>query len=281
MPERQATIDAHGGAALQGRLFLPDGAPEAAVVLHGATGVPRDYYAPFAQWLAEDRGIACLIYAYRGTDDLSPASLRRSKVTMIDWGLHDQGAALAWLRARLPDAPLRVIGHSLGGFMTMLHPDAAAVTRITAVCAGPAWWRRAPAAERSRTFAFWHVLGPGAVALNGYLPGKALGLGQNMPAGVFRDWKRWCTNRDLHMPDWGGALPRPADPPFAGRLTLIGASDDEMIPPEVVRDLARFHPAASAVEYREMTPEAAGLRRLGHIGCFSPRARALWPMIAA
>ncbi len=54
-----------------------------------------------------------------------------------------------------------------------------------------------------------------------------------------------------------------------------------MIPPEVVRDLARFYPDASNVEYREMTPEAAGLRRLGHIGCFAPRAKAIWPMIAA
>lgn len=276
----EPTVIAAPDARLDARLFLPEGAPAAAVVLHGATGVPRDYYAPFARWMATERGAACLIYGYRGTGDLSPEAQRRSKVTMIDWGLLDQSAALSWLRARLPDAPLRVIGHSLGGFMTMLHKDAGAVAQLTAVCAGPAWWRRAPAAGRGRAFAFWHVLGPGAVTMRGYLPGKALGLGQNMPAGVFRDWKRWCTNRDLHMPDWGGALPRPVDPPFAGRLTLVGASDDEMIPPAVVRDLARFYPAARATEYREMTPEAAGLPRLGHIGAFAPRAKAIWPLIA-
>lgn len=279
MHEEPTVIEAPG-AHLDTRMFLPGGTPDAAVVLHGAAGVPRDYYAPFAQWMAQERGAACLIYGYRGTGDLSPAALRRSKVTMVDWGLHDQSAALSWLRARLPGAPLRVIGHSLGGFMTMLHKDAVAVAHRTAVCAGPAWRRRAPAASRRRTFAFWHALGPGAVAMTGYLPGKAPGLGQNMPMGVFRDWKRWCTNRDLHRSDWGGALPRPADPPFAGRLTLIGASDDEMIPPEVVRDLAGFYPAARITEYREITPEAAGLPRLGHIGAFAPRARALWPLIA-
>jgi predicted alpha/beta hydrolase len=280
MAEHHVTIDAAGAPALQGRLFMPGGAPKAAVVLHGATGVPRDFYAPFARWLAEDRGLACLIYAYRGTEDTSPEAMRRSKVAMIDWGLHDQSAALSWLREHVPEAPLRVIGHSLGGFMTMMHADAGAVTRLTAVCSGPAYWRRAPAATRPRTFAFWHLLGPMGIALRGYLPGKALGLGQNMPAGVFRDWKRWCTNRDLHMPDWGGALPRPTQPPFAGRLTLVGVSDDEMIPPPVARDLARFYPDASGHEYREITPGAAGLRRVGHIGPFAPRAKAIWPLIA-
>ena len=270
------------GAVLHGRLFQPGGAaPGEAVVLHPATGVPRDYYAAFAAWLAETQGAAVLIYAYRGCESAQdPAALRRSRVGMIDWGLHDQQAAMDWLRARFPGLGLRVIGHSLGGFMASLHTGIDAATRLTAVCAGPAYWKRARGAARRRAFAFWHGMGQAGVAFHGYLPGRLLGLGMDMPAGVYRDWRRWCTNRDLHMPDWGGALPRPAEPPFTGRLTLVSAADDDTIPTPVVEDLARFHPAAASVETRVMDPAAFGLRAIGHIGAFHPRSRAVWPMLA-
>ncbi|MGG7568141.1 alpha/beta hydrolase family protein [Rhodovulum sp. DZ06] len=270
-----------GGATLAGRLFLPAGAPVAAVVLHGAAGVPRDYYAAFAEWLARERGAAALIYAYRGCEARqSRSALRRSQVGMVDWALHDQGAALAFMAARFPGAELRVIGHSMGGFGTMLHGRADAVARLTAVCSGPALWTRARGAARAQAFGFWHGLGQAALMFHGYIPGKLFGLGADLPPNVYRDWRRWCTGPDLHKGDWGGALPMPADPPFSGRLTLVSAADDDTIPTAVVEDMARFYPGASGVETRVMDPAALGLESVGHIGGFSRRAAAAWPMIA-
>ena len=54
-----------GDGALSGRIYRPVVQPETVVVVNSATGVPRDYYKHFAQWLASDRDIACLIYDYR------------------------------------------------------------------------------------------------------------------------------------------------------------------------------------------------------------------------
>lgn len=54
-----------GPAMLSARLYRPVTEPETVVLLNSATGVPRDYYRHFAQWLVSDRGMACLTYDYR------------------------------------------------------------------------------------------------------------------------------------------------------------------------------------------------------------------------
>lgn len=262
-----------GDYALPARLHLPGDEPAAAYVLHPATGVPWDYYRPFAEWLAE-QGFAVLQYGYR-RDGRAPAALRRSRISMSDWGIADQNAALNALAERLPGVELRAIGHSLGGFMTMFHDRAHELASLTAVCSGPAYWRRTPWPQRLGVWAYWYVLGPAAVALLGYLPGRLLGGSEDIPAPAFREWKRWCTNPDLHRPEWGRTLPMPREDAFRGRLNLVAARDDTIIPPEVVRDLARFYPAARA----EFHVAEADKGPIGHLSIFRPRNAHHWPRL--
>lgn len=265
------------GYDLAARLFLPDGPAKIACVLHGATGVQRDYYAAFAVWVAEEKGAACLIYSYRDAG-LSPKRQRSSATDMKDWGIADQNAALNSPIGRFPGAEIRVIGHSLGGFMTMFHDRADRVARLNAICSGPAYWPRTPFPQMLGAFAFWYLIGPIATLIAGYLPEKAGGIGAAIPAPAFWQWRRWCTNRDLHMIDWGRSIARPDLTRFTGKLRLVAARDDWVIPPEVVRDLARFYPHADMVETAEMDPETAG-RPLGHLAAFRPSASAVWPVI--
>ncbi|RMD93365.1 MAG: hypothetical protein D6811_05060 [Alphaproteobacteria bacterium] len=267
------------GGTIAARLFAGDGPVARIHVLHGAVGVPRDFYAPFAQWLGSLPGEACLIYGYRGLGD-PPERLRRSTITLGDWGVVDQDHMLGWAASNFPRAELRVIGHSLGGFMTMFHADAGRIHTLTAVCSGPAWWRRTPRAHRHKAWLFWYVLGPLANRLRGYSDGRINGIGADLPIAAFEQWKRWCTNPDLHRPDWGGVLPEPDLSAFTGRLRLIAAADDWIIAPDVVRDLARFYPAAREVTFRSFTPAEAGAPALGHFGLFRRRASRAWPAIA-
>ena len=79
-----------GEAMLSARLYLPMYEPETVVVLNSATGVPRDYYRHFANWLASDQGMACLTFDYRDFGLSVTGRLRDSKVTMADWALVDR-----------------------------------------------------------------------------------------------------------------------------------------------------------------------------------------------
>src|SRR5690349_18334453 len=91
------------GVELPATLFDAD--PLAAVlVVASAMGVPRRYYRLFANDMAT-RGIATLIFDYRGIGEAA-ASVRDPRSTRFtDWGDRDLHAALELAYARYPGRP--------------------------------------------------------------------------------------------------------------------------------------------------------------------------------
>lgn len=274
------TIVTPDGWTLAGRLFQPgEGPPGIAIALHGATGVPRDYYAKFAAWLAQSRGAAVLIYDYRDCGESRRGHVRSARSDMGAWAVIDQATALDWLAARFPGAELEVMGHSLGGMGLPFHQGADRVRRMTTVATGPSHWRRHPINFIAKAVAFWFVLGPVATLILGYMPGRILGQGADLPAPAFWQWRRWCTTRGFYRNDWGKALPQPDLMRMKGDIRLVAIADDPMIPPAVVRDHAAFFPAAT-VTHVVVTPQQAGVKAIGHLRVFSERCKAAWPLLA-
>ncbi|MBB6251772.1 alpha/beta hydrolase family protein [Nitrospirillum iridis] len=280
MGEQAVRITTPDGAQLAGRLMLPPAVPtpEIAIVIHGATGVPRDYYARFAVWLAGARDAAVLTYDYRDFGASAAGPVRHSDATMAVWGVVDQAAALDYLCDRFPDAEIWVVGHSLGGMCLPFHANAGRVARLIAVASGPAHWTKHPWRYTPSVIAFWFLLGPLATRLWGYLPGRLLGLGADLPKGVFWQWRRWCTSRGFYRVDWGRAMPHPMPDRMTGAVTLVGIADDEMMPPERVRRLADFYPAAT-IRHRVITPAEAGVKAIGHLRLFAERNAQAWPLL--
>lgn len=260
---------------LAGRLLsVPQ--PRLVVQINAATAVPAGYYAGFARWLAAERQAAVLIWDYR--DFGASGDPRHSGATMADWGVHDAAAARAWLRGRFPDLPLWVIGHSLGGLALPFQPDLGTITRVITVAAGPVHLRDHPWPMRAGIAAMWYGHGRALTALLGYLPGRRLGLGADVPAPVFRQWRRWCT-RD------GSCLADPAMPPLTSaglraEVTLLAFADDGMVPPAAVWRLGNWMGKAP-ITRRLITPAEYGLGSIGHIGAFASRNRAVWPALIA
>lgn len=266
-------------AHLVGRLYRPGGWPRAAVVLHGATGVPQRYYAAFAGWLAL-QGHACLTYDYRGFGASARGHVRGSGATMADWGLRDQPAAQAALEALVPGVPVWVIGHSLGGLMLPFHEGAGRVERLIAVASGPVHVSDHPWSAQPVIRAFWSGPTRALAAALGYLPGRRLGLGPDLPLGVYRDWRRWCTTRGFYLAEVGRSLPMPDWSAFAGAMKAVAVADDAFVPPAAVWRLMQHYPEA---EKRQLTlrPADFGLGRIGHVGVLGAERRALWPAILA
>ena len=266
-----------GSATLSGTLYHPQAAPKAAVLLHGATAVPQRFYRHFAAWLASE-GYACLTYDYQDFGASATGKPKHAKATMVDWGLHDQSAAQAALAARLPNVPLWVIGHSLGGFMVPFHKNASQIDRLITVASGTAYVSDHPWPYRAVATLFWHILGPVGIALLGYLPGRRLGIGHDLPAGVFWQWRRWCTSKTFYAADIGTCLPAFTKPAFTGPFKLIAISDDEMVPPKSVWKIMKYFPEAMKRQ-KVLRPEEFGLKRIGHIEAFSRKNAVLWPEI--
>ena len=265
------------GAVLRGTIFTPAGeAPQQAIMINAATGVRAGFYRAFAQWLTGSQKAAVLTWDYR--DFGASGRPYGSQASMTDWGVHDPVAARRWMRERHPDLPLWVIGHSLGAMALPFQPCLHEIDRVTAIAAGPVHVSQHPWPFRAQAWALWHLAGPLATSFLDHLPGRRLGLGNDLPIPVFRQWKQWCTNRGSLPAD--PDLPARESPGLTCSATLIALDDDVMIPPDSVWKLADWMPSART-ETRLLRPADHGLKTVGHVAAFAPRNRALWPLITA
>ena len=278
IPSGEPVVIPAEGACLAGRVFRGAGTASAAVVLHGATGIPQRFYRSFAAWLAEQHRSVVLTYDHRDFGASATGPVRRSRATMADWGVRDQAAAMDWIMDAHPDLPVDVVGHSLGGLMLPFHPNADRVRRAVIVASGPAHWRRHPARYKPLVMFFWFGGGPALTAAMGYLPGRLMGFGADLPAGVYWQWRRWCTHPRFYEPDYGRALPEPRPERVTARIAFVGVADDVMMPPERVEALQRYYLAAER-SFAVLEPSAAGLPALGHLGAFARRNAAAWPHV--
>ncbi|MEM0948826.1 MAG: alpha/beta fold hydrolase [Pseudomonadota bacterium] len=260
-------------AMLSGKLYRA-ARPKAAAVIHGATGVPAHYYGYFAAWLAE-QGVMCLTYDYRDFGISSQGHPHASDATLADWGLRDQPAAQDLLERLAPGVPIWVIGHSIGGLMVPFHANAARIDRLITVASGPIHTSDLSLRWKALSAMLWY--GPGAVLTQvlGYLPGRMLGLGTDLPSGVFWQWRRWCTTRGFWLSEIGARLPMPDCRSFRGHLRCVAIGDDGMVPPAAVWRLMQLYPEA-AKQQAIVRPDG---RAIGHIAVFSREHAQHWPSL--
>ena len=264
------------GALLRGRIFRPSGTPRAAMVVHGATGAPSGFYRAFAEWASAERDLAVLTYDYRDFAASARGPVRGSKATLAEWGRFDQGAALATLARMYPDTPLWVMGHSVGGLWLGWHAAMERVTRTVTVGSGLTHVTDHPLRTRWKARAFWSPPVRAMAALAGYLPGRMVGLGSDLPRGVYEDWRRWCLQPGWHLSDIGRSLPMPDPQRVKGHLRMIAVADDDLVPAAAVWRARALYPEAIK-EQLVLRPADFGLRSIGHIPVFHRRNAMLWP----
>jgi len=274
--ERSVTFKAQDGAELVGRLYLPQAPRVAAVVLNSATGVLQTFYTHFARWLAAQRGIACLTYDYRDTGRSWSGPMRDSTADMSDWGLRDQVAARRAMTRIVPDAPLWIIGHSFGAMLLPNQPETDTIARVIGVASGVVHHSDHPWPYRALAMNFWFAAGPLATAMCGYLPGRRLRFGEDLPSGVFWQWRRWCTSRSFNTADYGPRLPMPHWTSRAS-VRLHAFTDDDVVPTHCVERLAQNY--GGMAEVVRVDPKDHGLDAIGHLSAFSRKNRALWPVL--
>ena len=280
-PEVQTQIaefNTADGANLVARLYAAQEPPSAVIVLCGATGVPQRFYKRFAEWVAAEKGMACLTFDYRDMGLSADQHLRHSHATMTDWGITDAEAARSYAKKLFPDTPLWVIGHSLGTMMIPMQKNVAQIDRIIGIASGTVHYTDHPWPYRALAMQFWFTIGPLATRLKGYMPGKSLGFGEDMPASAYWQWRKFCTDRDFFRNQIARTLPPWRTEHLPDQTRFFSLSDDALIPDVCVRRLARgFNHAPCTL----IDPAQHGLGKVGHLDFFAKRNQALWPLIFA
>ncbi|AJE85006.1 MULTISPECIES: alpha/beta fold hydrolase [Streptomyces] len=177
----------------EAHLTLPEGTPKAVIVLNPAMGVPATYYARFSAQLA-GHGIAVVAAELRGQGASRPRSGRRTRHGYQQLIAHDVPETVAAVRAHFgPELPLYLLGHSLGGQISMLYATReharTHVDGLVLVASGTAHFRAYPGLRRAGVLLFSQSAATLA-SVWGYWPGHRLGFGGRQPAMLMRDWAR-------------------------------------------------------------------------------------------
>lgn len=171
---------------------------------------------------------------------------------------------------------MSLVGHSIGGFLAPVAPNAARAHRLVLVGAQSAYWRDFPHPQRWPMALMWHAVLPAVTGLVGYFPARALRLGEDLPRGVALQWARRPWRDPWDMQSFASGYNRPLPP-----VHLVAADDDLFATPAA---LARVAQRLSATECCTHTLVAGrdGPARIGHFNLFrSTCADQVWPRLLA
>ena len=272
---RLFTIEATDGFPLTIREFAPSGPPRAVLLLAPAIGVKQSFYAPCAEWLAQ-QGILVWTFDYRGMGASRPESLRGFSASIVDWARKDCAAILDQVAWHNPRLPIFWLGHSVGAQLFGLLPNQERVSAMLSVAAGSGYWQYNAAPLRYYVLSLWMLIMPIALRFNGYFPGRRLGAVGDLPYGVAEQWRRWCLQRDYLGAE--EELKRDLEK-VKVPITALSIQDDEMMTFRGTRALFELYSSAP-VTYSRLRPSELGVKKIGHFGFFRPAMKeALWPMI--
>jgi predicted alpha/beta hydrolase len=272
------------GYELGGVHFEPFGdfVPRIAVVIAAGAGIPAKRYRHFASFLAAS-GIPVLTFDYRGIDMSRPQSLRGFKATAEDWSEGDCGGAIAWIRARYPNAKLACVAHSIGSLIIGGAPNIGECAQLVFIAAHTGYFGDYAKSRRIPMALLWHGIMPVLTHLFGYFPASRLRLGEDIPAGIALQWAaRRTPELRPESTDPDASRARAMLARFLGikvPIYAISFSDDSFATAAGTRRLLAVYSGIEA-EYECVEPTSVGLARIGHFGFFRPDAEArLWSQV--
>jgi predicted alpha/beta hydrolase len=284
-PETEVRFAALDGFELRGTLYSAagNGAPRTVVLINAGGGVPAALYARFARHLAA-QGFPTFAYDYRGIGASRQAGLRGQSHGNEDWSEHDCGGAIAWMRARFPDAELVAVAHSFGTVLVGGAPNAGEISRFVFVGAHTGYFGDYRLRYRLPMTAVWHGAMPALTRAVGYFPGRFLRLGEDLPREVALQWAKRRTPelRPEHAVDPERArrwLARHRN--LRGEALVVVVADDAFSTEAGTSRLLALFPGLE-VRRERVAPADAGMKRIGHFGYFRRQAEAaLWPRVVA
>lgn len=265
------TITARDGYLLGANRFYAEGEARGNLLVAGGTGVPQRFYRRFAEHAAR-RGFNVLTIDYRGTGESKPTTLKGFDMSYLDWPEKDLPAAVDLLSQE--DLPLYWVGHSFGGHAIGMLPNHDRLTASYSFGTGAGWAGWMPKMEAFKIRLFWNVIMPVIVAWKGYMAWSVLGMGDDLPRGVYRDWKRWCSFPHYYFDDPTMLHVHARYAAVCTPSAFVTSRDDPWAPPQSRDAFVKGYSNAPLTLY-DIEP-AAGQRPIGHMGYFRSESKQFW-----
>lgn len=264
-------LTASDGYRLGATLYPSQRRAKGNLIVASATGVPQAFYRRFAEH-ASQRGYHVLTLDYRGVGRSGPASLKGFEMQYLDWARLDLAAAVDYFA----DVDLKTywIGHSFGGHALGLLPNHHGLSAACCFATGAGWAGWMPRLDGLKVRFLWSVVLPVLVRHKGYLAWSKLGMGADLPLGVYTDWKRWCQrpNYFFDFPELQEQTQGFAEVRMP--LRFVNALDDTWALPASREAFIKGY--SNAPIERVDLPAGKGQPAIGHMGYFRAGREALW-----
>lgn len=249
------------------------------ILLCPATGITKKFYHHFCLWLSQ-QGYDVLVFDFRGIGDSLHGELHTSQASIVQWGQLDIPAALAALLMRTQASQVILLGHSAGGQLLGINPLYQKVAKVVAIAGSTGYIKGLNGRTKFLAPVMFKLLFPLARHTLGYGPTQAIGMGENLPKDVAREWAQFCSQPGYVMNAIGKSI-QPTEQfheQIRCPMTVLCGSDDEIATPVNVQDLLRLYPHAMT-QHIELKPHHYGHKSIGHMALFKPSHQNLWPII--
>ncbi|MEG2360135.1 alpha/beta hydrolase family protein [Acinetobacter sp.] len=275
------TLTCKDGYSLSARFYAqraanPNSLP---VLICPATGITKQFYHSFAVWLSE-QGYDVLVFDFRGIGDSLHGPLSQSSASIVQWGQLDIPAAIDTLLNKTGAEQVILLGHSAGGQLLGIVPNHNKVAKVIAVSGSTGHVRNLKGRTKLLAPLMFKAIFPVARLTLGYGPTNAIGMGENLPKDVARQWAQFCSKPGYVINAIGRTVHEDFHAAVQAPITALWSSDDEIATEANVKDLLRLYPNAPTAMI-ELKPAAYGHKGIGHMLMFKTSHQNLWPAIAA
>ena len=111
--------------------------------------------------------------------------------------------------------------------------------------------------------------------LKGYGATQFLGMGENLPKNVAKQWAEFCSKPGYVINAIGKTIFDDYHNEIQCPITVYWSSDDEIATEANVKDLLRLYPNAQT-HMVELNPQKHGHRSIGHMQMFKKSHHNLW-----
>lgn len=251
---------------------------EMPVLICPATGIIKQFYHHFAGWLA-DQGFDVMVFDFRGIGESLHGPLKNSRASIVQWGQLDIPAAVDALLIKTNTQQVYLLGHSAGGQLIGIMPNHSKVAKVIAVSGSTGHVKGLSGRTKILAPIMFKGIFPLARLTLGYGPTNAIGMGENLPKDVAREWAQFCSKPGYVINAIGKTVKEDFHTSIKVPVTVLWSSDDEIATHSNVKDLLRLYPNAKT-NMIELKPSAFGHKNIGHMLMFKRSHKNIWPVIA-
>jgi predicted alpha/beta hydrolase len=221
-----------------------------------------------------------LCFDFRGIGQSLNGPLKKSKASIVQWGQLDIPAAIDALRDGTKAEQVILVGHSAGGQLLGIVPNYDKVAKVIAVSGSTGHVKGLKGRTKLLAPVMFNVIFPLSRFTLGYGPTSKIGMGENLPKDVAKQWAQFCSKPGYVINAIGKKISPSHDyhDQITCPVTAIWSSDDEIATEANVKDLLRLYPNAKT-QMIELKPKSYAHKAIGHMLMFKRSHQNLWPVI--